>query len=52
MAEEEDDDPTSRETMPATFFPKSYVTDESPWKVVSPPEDRVRALAFVTELLT
>lgn len=40
MAEREETDPTSRETGPATFFPKSYYTDETPWKVLSPLEEQ------------
>jgi hypothetical protein len=46
-AEGEERDPTSRETGPATFFPNSYVTDETPWKVESSLKEQ--AVSLVAE---
>lgn len=51
-AEEKKAEPTLRETRPATFLPKSYVTDETLWKVTLLEEERVNALGSVTEPLT
>ena len=43
---------TLKDTIPAMFLLKSYVTTELPWKVVPEPEELVKLAALLTVPLT